>query len=155
MPGILGLSSGVNKWNINQASSSASMLAKMLQDDLRNGVSCYALERSREVDQLVKRQILEKSVAIKLQLLSAQVQEAKKKWSGIQITSEENLAYEFLSALVRIGQEDASGVAALAYLYSLHVLNETAVGLAARSRVAAATGLRDHIDGIGRLEFER
>lgn len=62
-------STGISQYNVNQAESSASMLEKLLLDDLRKGEHFAALDRAREVDELVKLHLLETSTSLKLQLL--------------------------------------------------------------------------------------
>lgn len=77
-------SAGKSQWHVNQAESSASMLEKLMLDDIRAGEYFAALDRAREVDELVKQHLLETSTSLKLQLLAAKLLEL-----GVQALNDE------------------------------------------------------------------
>lgn len=63
-------------WHTNQVESSAQMLERMLADALRTGETHEALEYAREVEEIVRHELLETEVSVRLMLLAARLLDA-------------------------------------------------------------------------------
>ena len=68
---------------------------------------------------------------------------------------EDGVMFELLSALCCYRGGDDAGIPAIAYLYRVHVVLESGVDAAVRSRVAAAAGDVERVTGLSRSEAVR
>jgi DNA-binding NtrC family response regulator len=70
---------------------------------------------------------------------------------------DESVMFELLSALVLVGNSDAAGAPALAYLYGLHVglREESAIAAVTSARIAAASGDTGNVVGLSQSEVVR
>jgi two-component system, NtrC family, response regulator HydG len=83
------------------------------------------------------------------------LQNARTKWGQSQVNADDHVLYEMLWALAKVGLNDQAGVAALAHLYSSHMLSDSSLDVAMKSRIAAAAGFVESIEGISKLECAR
>lgn len=83
------------------------------------------------------------------------VENARTRWGQSAVTAEEGALYELLCALVQVGRSDQQGVAALARLYSIHVLSESTLDIAMKARISSAAGFIENLEAISKLESAR